>query len=264
MQIQINISTINRVNFDFINEIIPYRSFYNETQLLIINQLLKNTKKKSNSILIKENIKILNEYSKGLSKSRNIGLHNTSAEITIPTDDDVVFFPNLEDTIKTAFGHYPDADIITFQTIDATTNKLRKKYKKKPFKHNIRTLLKVSSIEIAYKTKSINKHRIKYDEKFGLGTNKPTGEETIFLINALRKGLKIYYFPFPLCSHPLETSNTWYNKNLILAKGALFKKIFPITYLIAIILFAITKYKKSNFTFLKFLKLLFKGSIYND
>jgi len=238
---------ISTVNNKFLNSNKKNESY------LIINQLLDKTLNK-----VDEN-NICSYYEKGLSKSRNRAIENAKAEICLISDDDVVFKQDIAQIILNVFEENPDADIITFQ-IETPDGKKFKDYGTAQFWHNMRTLMKVSSIEIAFRKKSIINNNIKFDESFGLGTEFPTGEEIIFLSDAIKKGLKILYIPIPIVIHPFESSGKNYdNLNLIQAKGAMFYRIFGnLSYIISII-FALKKYKLSKYSFLKFTNLILKG-----
>lgn len=171
------------------------------------------------------NITLFKRYEKGLSKSRNCVLDSVKAEVCLFADDDVIHKKNIDDIILNAFRSYPNADIITFQTETPEGEKF-KNYPDTVYWHNKRTLLKVSSIEIAIKKNNIEKHSIRFDETFGLGSTYPTGEEIIFLMDAYKKGLKILYLPVPIVIHPKEHSGANYSPVLLAAKGAMFVRLF--------------------------------------
>ena len=125
----------------------------------------------------------------------------------------------------------------------------------------MKSIMKVSSIEIAFRINSIKIKNLKFDEKFGLGTNNPTGEEAIFLSDALKQGLKILYIPLPIVFHPKESSGGMFKDNpkLIRAKGAMFYRIFGIWGYLVSFLFALKKYRMSNYKFFKFLTYMLEG-----
>ena len=196
---------------------------------------------------------------KGLSRSRNHALELTDADIVLLSDDDIHYLPSIEETIITAFNAHPEADIITFQIETPEGNPFRN-YASKPFWHTKKSLLSVCSVEIAMRVKSINNIQLRFDESFGLGTDFPSGEENIFLTDALKKGLKILYLPYPIVIHPLESSGSSYDILAVTqAKGALFYRIFGILAYPISIIFAYKKYTHSSHTFLGFIKIMFEG-----
>jgi len=252
MKFQILVSTVDN-NFNILRNLKR-----NDLNALIINQLISINKE--NSIKTSKNIKILSFKEKGLSKSRNKAIEYAEADICLITDNDVEFMENLKEKILHAFKENPDADILTFKILTPEGDEY-KKYSKKSFYHNKRTIMKVSSIEIAFKREKIIKHNIKFDENFGLGTDFPTGEENIFLADALKKGLKVKYVPISIVIHPRESSGSNYNNEvLIKAKGAMFYRIFGIKGYFISLLFALKKFKYSKkYNLFSFYKFMLKG-----
>jgi glycosyltransferase involved in cell wall biosynthesis len=151
-----------------------------------------------------KSIKMINTKERGLSKSRNMAIKKSSADICILADDDETFVHDYSKKIKYAFKKCPDADIIVFNVYNW----------KKPFCNKIKRLnwlysLKISSVQIVFKRSSILKNRLHFDEKLGAGTNNGAGEETKFVYDCFRKGLRVYYYP-EYISRLNESESTWF------------------------------------------------------
>jgi len=221
---------------------------------LIINQLI-------NSESIDASQENLFEYTeRGLSRSRNHALNHAAGEICLLSDDDLHYKEDIEDIIIQAFDENPTADIITFQ-IETPEGKPFKNYKTEPFWHNKRTIMRVSSVEMAFKRNAIEESHLRFDDNFGLGAEFPTGEENIFLSDALNKGLKLLYMPIPIVIHPPESSGQNYdNIKLVQAKGAMFERIFGLKGYAVSFLFTLKKYKSSKHTLLGFYSLMLQGA----
>lgn len=189
---------------------------------------------------------IINDHTIGLSKSRNKALQKASADICLISDDDTSFFADTPIIIQQAFAEHPNADIITFQ-YQHSNGSTAKRYAKKTHWHTTYTTMAVSSIEIAFKRNAILNAGLQFDEKFGLGAKFPTGEENIFLLDALKKGLKILYVPIPIVIHPIATSGTnLNNRHLVRAKGAMFYRMFGHKAYLLCLLFSLKKHYRSN------------------
>ncbi len=246
MKFQILISTVNR---RFLK-----RDFSLNIPHLIINQQSRDEADGSPA----ENLFDYDE--RGLSKSRNHALDHAEGKICLISDDDLTYKEDIESIILHSFEQHPDADIITFQ-IETPDGQLRKKYKTKAYWHNKRTVMKVSSVEITFRKSAIDQSNLHFDENFGLGAAFPTGEENIFLADALDKKLKILSLPIPIVSHPLESSGKNFDsRQLIQAKGALFERIFGLKSYIVSFLFACRKYKMSKFSLFAFYGLMLRGA----
>lgn len=220
---------------------------------LVINQY-QETKP---NLISKHNLFSFKE--KGLSRSRNHALELTQADIVLISDDDIHYLSSVEETITTAFKTHPEADIITFQ-IETPEGTPFRNYAAKPFWHTKKSILSVCSVEIAMRIQSIHNKDLRFDEQFGLGTNFPSGEENIFLTDALKKGLKILFIPHPIVIHPQGSSGSSYDILAVTqAKGALFYRIFGILAYPISIVFSYKKYPHSSHTFWEFIKIMFEG-----
>lgn len=207
-----------------------------------------------------ENVEIFRYEEKGISKSRNRGIARSTDDIVLVADDDLVFIDGFETSIIRAFEDNSDADIITFQIINPDGSSY-KNYKRHSYNHTIFSIIKVSSVEIAFRRSSILKNELWFDEDFGLGAKYSLGEEGIFLADALRAGLKVIYIPIPIVVHPEESSGRIFNDEKIIARGAKFKRIYSrLSYLISVI-FAIKKWRqyKPSYSFIGFCVLIFRG-----
>ncbi len=240
------------------------------TPHLIINQLIEfvgvgaprpTTNQLGDSESVDDSWENLFDYrEKGLSKSRNHALDHATGEICLLSDDDLYYKEDIEGLVIQAFREHPTADIITFQ-IETPDGKAFNTYGDKPFWHNKRSIMRVASVEIAFKRNSINKTHLRFDEYFGLGAEFPTGEENIFLADALDKGLKLLYMPIPIVVHPPESSGQNYDDiKLVQAKGAMFERIFGLKGYAVSFLFAFKKYKPSRHSLLRFYSLMLQGA----
>ncbi|MEA1880602.1 MAG: glycosyltransferase family A protein, partial [Campylobacterota bacterium] len=222
---------------------------------------------------LKENILVVNQYTnepyvgdavynyneRGLSKSRNHALEKSHADICLISDDDLEYIEDLKDTVLTAFKENPSADIITFQVISPDGEPFSN-YKKDTFWHNKKSIMRVCSVEIALRSEVIKGHHLNFDENFGLGAEFPTGEEVIFLSDALGKSLKVLYVPIPIVIHPLESSGSNYgNMALIQAKGAMFYRLFGSLGYVASALYAYKKNQFSSLNMKDFFLMMLKG-----
>jgi glycosyltransferase involved in cell wall biosynthesis len=157
--------------------------------------------------LDRADVKVVKLTNAGLSKNRNNALKHASADILILADDDVTLHPAYPHAIRKAFKKHPEVDVVCFQI---RTPEGSPTYKKYPSTERRLTRLKelkaVSSIEIAFRQKSVREKHIWFDERFGLGATANCGEEFLFLAECLRKGLNIMFFPAYIVEHPCESS----------------------------------------------------------
>ena len=229
ISLEILISTKDRDNLDFLNNIFVNNNAHSNP-ILIINQ----TQNLNFSCPHSDNINLINVNQIGLSKSRNLAIENAKADICLLADDDIVYENNFESIILNAFNLNPSADIITFKMNDFEGNS----FKSYPIikKHNKKSLSFVNSVVIAFRRNSIISNKVFFDENFGLGSTFQTADEYVFLRNALNLNLNIVFHNEVILSHPVDSSGKDVASDRILfAKGALFYKYYNILSLLKLI-----------------------------
>ena len=197
MEIQFLVSTQNQTNLDFLNQMFQ-KVDLEKLNILVINQCSKDVHQ---AVQNRANIVCINSKEKGLSKSRNLALKSSKAKIVVLCDDDTVIAEDAPQKILRAF-EYCDSDIITFKFAYLENYEDRKNYATEIYKHSIKSLAGVCSVEIAFKRQSLIQNGLSFNESFGLGALYPTGEESILLYEARNRGLKIFYVPSLICYPP--------------------------------------------------------------
>jgi len=217
-ELELLLSTMNRTSLSFLSNLFPEDNFLNYS-ILIINQTTENKLLTSDY----PNIRVINSFEKGLSKSRNLAIQNAQKEVCLLVDDDVKYKKYFKTIIFEAFFENEKADIITFQ-IEDEKGRLFKNYPDINI-HDKHTLNTVNSVGIAFRLKKIKENDIKFNDHFGLGAKFPTADEYIFLRNALNKKLSIYFEPKIILQHDYFSSGKAVAsyKNLY-ARGAFFYK----------------------------------------
>ena len=95
-------------------------------------------------------------------------------------------FEYIEYVLEVLRSQTPDLFIGRIKCTD-----MRRMYKSYPNKLSILWPLKVSSIEMVVSNSFLNGKNLRFDERIGLGTSFPTGEENLFLIEFDRFGPQV-------------------------------------------------------------------------
>lgn len=202
---------------------------------------------------------------KGASNSRNKLLEKANGDICIFADNDTVFVEDYEKIIEKEFVKNPKADIIIF--FAENENKAREPNKRIGNKKiNYLDIMRVRTNEIALKKETIEKIKeknIKFDCNFGPGGIFKKGEETIFMAELKRLGLKIYSVDINISTSKNEKS-TWFtgfNEQFLYDQGAIFYKLAPKWYQILILQYIIRKHflYKNNLNIFQAYKQLLLG-----
>lgn len=159
---------------------------------------------------------------KGVGLNRNNLMLRGDSEITLFADDDVVYVDGYADIILKAFDEHPEADGITFdvipipETIDPCKNE---KW------HRIRSYncLKYGAPRLAVRTRVLKELNIYYSLLFGGGAKYSSGEDSLFIMQLLKAGAKLFAYPAKIGTVTFE--NTWfkgYNEKYFYDKGVFF------------------------------------------
>lgn len=227
---EVAISCLN----DDINRILKNFNNILDSEQVKVHVIHQVTNNKDYSDIEKELLTFSNlRYSRldkiGLPYSRNYALDSSTARYLIPTDSDVTLFPSSFETIEKVFEAPENADVdyVTLQSFfDIDQKEPRRNFKSSTFKHNRRTLLSVSSIEIVLKPKNFLDKNVRWDLDFGLGARFGGGLESVMLQTAYLSGLKGIYIPEPLCFHPELSSGAEVSLNRVFTRSAVYERIF--------------------------------------
>lgn len=256
MELEMLISTMNQSNYDLL------KRMNIKNKAIIINQIT-NTKLNPPQQLENSLLKFINVYDKGLSKSRNHALSHADSDIVVLCDDDLYYYDNFANTVLTAYENNKEADIIIF--CYDTVGRHNKRFSKIAKRIGYLGTMKVSSVQITFKLKSIRERGIRFNELFGTGSsNYQSGEENIFLFECLKKGLKVYFEPISILFIDDSDESTWfkgYNDKVLFDKGAVFTAMSSIWCHLLIWQFAIRKYKlyREKLSFSKAIKCMYQG-----
>lgn len=174
-----------------------------KTNAVIINQCDRKSKNKIN-LTDGKYVNWINSTERGLSKSRNMAIRNSQADICLLADNDEVFDDDCEKKILKAYKDLPDADIIIFDLYNKPTKLKYKVYQMKRLE-----MLRVCSWQITFKRQVIVENGLTFDIKLGAGTGNGAGEENKFLLDCYDKGLKIYHVPVNIAVMK-DNESTWF------------------------------------------------------
>jgi len=205
--------------------------------------------------------KMISVRARGLSKSRNLAISNSKADICAIADDDLFYVDDYPEIIKNAHMKYPDSDIIAFSVPSENTE--RPTSELKSGRVGFISSMKLSSFQLTFKRKSITDKNIKFNELFGAGARFTCGEENIWLSDCLKKGLKIRFESRKIASVNHGTS-TWFkgfNQEYLKTKGAMFYAMRKSLWLPLVLQYAVRKHRlyRKNLSFWQAVRLMRQG-----
>ncbi len=164
--------------------------------------------------------KLITTDTRGVGINRNLALLYSQADILLFADDDMEYLPNYREIVISAFQNNPKADIIVFNL----TRESGKYYDQKKHRVSWRNYLRYGAVRIAVRRQALLSANLSFSLLFGGGAKYGSGEDSLFLTEALRKGLKIYACPNEICRLLFNRPSTWFegvNEKYYFDKGAL-------------------------------------------
>ena len=212
--------------------------------------------------LSRDDVKVVHLQGRGLSRNRNNAMRNATADICLIADDDCTYRPEYFASIIDTFKNDTTLDLATFRMKHSYEGKA---YPKHSFnlKHFERGYY-ITSFEIAFRRSAIQ-GKLWFNEMFGLGAPVlQSGEENIFIIDAIKLGLNCSFFPIVIVehNHPTTSSSRVCNPGVIMAEGAYIHIAYPFTQIPRLLLKAKRLNASNNLGFFTNLKHLIKGINY--
>ncbi len=177
------------------------------------------------SLRSRPDVTLYKHHGKGLSANRNLAMEKATADLVMFADDDTRFCEQSFDYIFRLFTEHPEVDV-AFMRASTYTGKLLKAYPEEACRlTDSEPCYSISIIEMACRRSKVQ-GTVRFDERFGLGTQFLTcGEEEIWMEDAFKAKLQIYYFPEKV----VETS-TMLKKSLIYVDAGVQRSKGAITY----------------------------------
>ena len=211
--------------------------------------------------LIRDDVRIVTLKGKGLSRNRNNAIGHATGDICLIADDDVRYKAGNLTKIIDIFNANKALDIAVFKYGSSSGQKIYPEYsfdlKKMPRRYY------VSSIEIAFRRTSVT-GIIRFNVLFGIGAPVlESGEESIFILDALKNKLRCIYFPIEIVRHDLPTTGTkTKTPGVLMSQGAYTYFRFPRTCYLRTAKTALFISVKERTNFLRTLKHIIAGINY--
>lgn len=149
-----------------------------------------------------------NFQEKGVGLNRNNGLFRAEGDICLLADDDVTYLPGYEATVLDAFCRHPDADMILFNIVSPPDQpRYITKQTQRIRRHNCG---KFGAVRIAFRRMSVIKNAVCFNQLFGGGSMFTAGEDTMFIRDCIRKGLKVIAVPDCILTLREDRPSTWF------------------------------------------------------
>lgn len=171
-------------------------------------------------------IRWLSLRERGVGLNRNNVLMRSTAELCVFADDDMVFHPGYADTVKELFDRLPKADILLFNVDEKNPRRYKNTKIMRIRRHNYG---KYGAARLALRRERVLWAGVSFNLLFGGGAKYSSGEDSIFLHDCLKRGLRIYAVPVAIALLQEERESTWfrgYTDKFFYDKGVFFAQMY--------------------------------------
>lgn len=182
--------------------------------------------------------KMITTATRGVGINRNLALTYASADICLFADDDVTYVDDVEKIVLAEFDAHPDADVFIF---NLDTDGARKQIKYAKTKRRGRfSRMPWGAVRVAVRLSAVKKANLWFTTLFGGGCLFPSGEDSMWLADAKRKGLTFYISNKTIGLVSFATS-TWFtgpDAKFFYGRGAFFAAMHPVMKKLKMLYFA--------------------------
>ncbi|MBO7334781.1 MAG: glycosyltransferase family 2 protein [Lachnospiraceae bacterium] len=171
-------------------------------------------------------VKVFKNRERGVGKSRNLALSKASADLVLFSDDDLVYNDDYEEAVLKEFEGHPEADGIFF---NFEVDESRRTYHTEEFGPvKITASGRYPTYSLCIKLDKVKEKELSFSPLFGGGAKYSCGEDSLFIMSALKAGLRLYRSPVCLGREVLRKS-TWfegYTDKFFFDKGVLYHFLY--------------------------------------
>lgn len=174
----------------------------------------------------KGKVKCFSMPERGVGLSRNTALLHASGDVVLFSDEDIVLAADYEAQIAEAYRELPDADMILFNVQVAPARRTYWNREIRRVTH--RNYGRYPAYSISAKLAALRRANAHYSLLFGGGAKYSNGEDSLFLRDCLRAGLRIYAHTACI-GEEKERESTWfsgYHEKFFRDRGVLYHHLY--------------------------------------
>ncbi len=201
-----------------------------ESDAVIVNQIIGDDVKGENVDSETEykgnSIRILTRYEKGVGRSRNAALDQADHELIQFGDDDIVYDKGYADRIVEEFDKHPEAEVLLF---NVKAQQGRETYWNEDYARvSWMNYGRYPAYAICARRSKLVESKVRYSLLFGGGAPYMNGEDSLFLHDCLKAGLKVFRTNVVI-GHETVNESTWfkgYTEKFFFDRGVLYHFLY--------------------------------------
>ena len=218
MSVQLLISCVN----EDIQELIKKMKI--DGPAVIVNQCSED---KEESVAVNGHlVKVYHRNERGVGRSRNLALSKADTDICLFGDEDIVYVKGYEKLIEQEFEAHPEADGIMFQ-VEVTPD--RKTYQNDEWGEvTLWNCGRYPAYSMAFRREKLHKTGVRFSLLFGGGAPYSNGEDSLFIRQVIRSGMKICKSPICI-GEEIPRPSTWftgYHDKFFFDRGVLYHFLY--------------------------------------
>lgn len=184
-------------------------------------------------------IRFFSMSERGVGLSRNHALLRANQEISLFADEDITYVDGYEKLVEDAFARHPKADMLLFNVKAAPGRETY--WNEGEGRVHWFNCGRYPTYSMAVKTKKLHTKQITFSLYFGGGAPYSNGEDSLFIRECIRKGLRVEKVPVQI-GREIPRESTWfsgYNQKFFHDRGVLYfflygplKKLFALRFLL--------------------------------
>lgn len=195
-----------------------------ETDAIVVNQCEENSYQEYE--YRGHRIQCYSFKERGVGLSRNTALLRATADIILFSDEDIVYESGYAVKIEEAFNSHPEADFLLF---NFHVDESRRTYNiEKETRISLFNSGRYPTYSFAIRREAVHKHNLTFSLLFGGGAKYSNGEDSLFIRDCLKAGMKIKALPVTLGEEVVRPS-TWfhgYNEKYFYDRGVLYVYLY--------------------------------------
>lgn len=153
-------------------------------------------------------VQVFSMPERGVGLSRNTALLHADTDVCVFADEDIVLSKDYEEKIRKAYQEIPDADMILVNVKVAPSR--RTYWNEDVHRITYCNYGRYPAYSITAKYAALLRANVHYSLLFGGGAKYSNGEDSLFIKDCLKAGLKLYSHTVCI-GEEIERESTWFN-----------------------------------------------------
>ena len=196
-----------------------------ETDAVVVNQC--DTEGDKTFSVCGNTVRQIDMRERGVGLSRNTCIESApSCDVFLFTDEDIVYDEGYAGLIEAGYNAHPEADALLFnvRVCEARRTYWNEDYRRVRFYNYGR----YPAYSISIRADRLKASGVRFPLEFGGGAEYINGEDSVFLHDLLKAGIRIYRTPVCI-GEETERESTWfkgYDERFFISRGALYVRLY--------------------------------------